>query len=395
MGIFSRFPYTDFHRLNADWILDKIKEMLGLTQQAADDAAAAADDAAAAAASADEAATGSVRYDRVQDLTALQQGQARSNILAAPADMFGTVRYDEVQLLGDPQKLRARSNIGAASAADLSAVEDVAAGAIRYDVTQELTDAQKTAARTNIGSAAAADVPTTAVLYSSQSLTDEQKTQARANIGAAAQGSGPAPVGAVLYDQSQSLTSEQQGTARNNINAAGLVDPSFEGSIQLSIDAGVTYEADEIQITPNSAQNQSILNMFGLQSSHVIIRGVDDPVNDYDAVNLKTLYAVIIKEVTVTGNTPTIDLADEVEGDAYETVITCTGSALTSITISTAVNSTMLATIVFTTGSTAPTFDSPLTIIGLDDLIPEANTIYEISIRSNRAVWHSWEVPTP
>lgn len=363
MGIFSRFPYSDFHRLNADWILDKIKEMLGLTRQAADDAAAAADDAAAAAASADEAATGSVRYDRVQDLTALQQGQARANILAAPADMFGAVRYDTVQLLENPQKTRARSNIGAASAADLADVEDIAGGAVRYDVPQELTDAQKTAARTNIG--------------------------------AAAQGSAPAPAGAVLYDQSQSLTSEQQGTARNNINAAGLIDPSFEGSIQLSISAGVTYEADEIQLTPNSTQNQSILNMFGLQSSHVILRGIDDPVNDYDAVNLGTLYASILKSVTVTGNTPVIDLSSEIDGVAYETLITCTGSALTSITISTAVNSTMLATIVFTTGSTAPTFDSPLTIIGLDDLIPEANTIYEISIRSNRAVWHSWEVPTP
>ena len=324
----------------------------------------------------------------------MQQGQARDNIQAAPADMFGAVRYDTVQLLENTQKTRAQSNIGAASAADLSAVEDIAAGAVRYDVTQELTDAQKTAARANIGSAAAADVPTTAVLYSSQSLTDSQKAQARTNIGAAAQGSAPAPAGAVLYDQSQSLTSEQQGTARNNINAAGLVDPSFDGSIQLSISAGAMYEADEIQLTPNSAQNQSVLNLFGQQSSHVIMRGIDDPVNDYDAVNLKTLYAAIIKEVTVSGNTPTIDLADEVEGDAYETLITCTGSAPTSITISTAANSTMLATIIFTTGSTAPTFDSPLLINGLDDLIPEANMIYEISIRSNRAVWHSWEVPT-
>ena len=42
MGIFNRFPYTDFHRLNADWILDKVKEMLGLTQQAAEDAEQAA-----------------------------------------------------------------------------------------------------------------------------------------------------------------------------------------------------------------------------------------------------------------------------------------------------------------------------------------------------------------
>lgn len=27
MGIFEEFPYTNFHELNANWILKKIKEM--------------------------------------------------------------------------------------------------------------------------------------------------------------------------------------------------------------------------------------------------------------------------------------------------------------------------------------------------------------------------------
>ena len=49
MGIFNRFPYTDFHRLNADWILEKVKEMLGLTQQAAEDAQTASETAEQAA----------------------------------------------------------------------------------------------------------------------------------------------------------------------------------------------------------------------------------------------------------------------------------------------------------------------------------------------------------
>lgn len=27
MGVFEKFPYTNFHELNANWILKKIKEM--------------------------------------------------------------------------------------------------------------------------------------------------------------------------------------------------------------------------------------------------------------------------------------------------------------------------------------------------------------------------------
>lgn len=245
MSIFSRFPYTDFHRLNADWILEKIKEMLGLTQQAAETVEGYDDRLTAA----ETAVAGAVRFDRVQDLTALQQGQARDNIQAAPADMFGAVRYDQVQLLEAPQKARARSNIGAAEA-------------------------------------------------------------------------GVIPSGVVRYDDEQSLTDAQTEQARENIN----------------------------------------------------------------------VLASVISDVIVTGNTPTIDIAEELEGSAYETLIQCTGTAITTITISTALLSNLLVTIVFTTGATAPTFDSPLAIRGLDDLIPAANTTYEISIRGNRAAWKSWEV---
>lgn len=35
MSIFSRYPYTDFHRLNADWILDKVKEAADTAETAA------------------------------------------------------------------------------------------------------------------------------------------------------------------------------------------------------------------------------------------------------------------------------------------------------------------------------------------------------------------------
>ena len=382
MSIFSRFPYTDFHRLNADWILEKIQdaidavaESLGLVRQSAADAAAAAE-------AAEHAADGSVRYDRAQTLSEAEERQAQNNINVVDASVTSmlelsvrdldahTVQVDQSQTFTTAQQAQARSNIGAASQTDLN--DDV--GAL-----QELIDMTTSQVRNCIRYDMA------------QVLTDAQKTQARANIGAAAEGSAPAPEGAVLYTQAQSLTSQEKTQARSNIDAVSPDDPAFYGSVQISIPAAQQYSADEIQIAPVSLTNASILQLFGTQSSNVRIKGVAAPVNDDEAVNLGTLYGAILKEVTVTGNTPSIDLASEVDGTAYETLITCTGTAPTSITISAAVNSPMLATIVFTTG-TAPTFDTPLAINGLDDLIPEANMIYEISIRSNRATWRAWEV---
>lgn len=416
MGIFSRFPYTDFHRLNADWILEKVKEAaasvaeaLGLVQQSAADAAAAA-------AAAEQAAEGSVRYDRAQELTQAQQRQAQTNMNVVDASVTAmiqlsvselnarAVQVDQPQSFTSEQQAQARSNIGAASAAGLtqlsdevwgqgSAITTLQAGAVQADRIQAFTDAEKARARANIGAAEAGVVPSGAVRYdATQELTATQQAAARANIGAAAEGSGPAPVGAVLYDQAQSLTDAQQLRARDNIGAPAYSDPAFNGGISLTDDAAASSQGDELQISLVSTVGQSVVALAGSQSSYVILSGLAAPVNDRDAANKAYVWNSLLKELTASGTTPVIDLASEIDGTSYETLITCTGTAPTSITISTAVNSPLLATIVFTTGAAAPTFDSPLAINGLDDLIPEANTIYEISIRSNRAAWKSWEV---
>ena len=384
MGIFSRFPYTDFHRLNADWILEKVKEAaasvaeaLGLVQQSAADAAAAA-------AAAEQAVDGSVRYDRVQALTQAQQRQAQTNLNVVDASVTAmiqlsvsdlnarSVQVDQQQTFTSAQQAQARDNIGAASAAGLTQLSDVVWG-------------QGSAITTLQAGAVQAD--------RIQAFTDAEKARARANIGAAAEGSGPAPVGAVLYDQAQSLTDAQQLRARDNIGAPAYSNPALNGEITLTDDSVASDQGDELTISLVSTVDQSAVALAGSQSSYVILSGLAAPVNDRDAANKAYVWNSLLKEITASGTTPVIDLASEIDGTCYETLITCTGTAPTSITISTAVNSPLLATIVFTTGATAPTFDSPLTINGLDDLIPAANTIYEISIRSNRAAWKSWEVP--
>lgn len=416
MGIFSRFPYTDFHRLNADWILEKVKEAaeavaesLGLVQQSAADAAASAE-------AAQQAASGSVRYDRAQELTQAQQRQAQTNMNVVDAGVTAmiqlsvselnarTVQVDQPQSFTSAQQAQARSNIGAASEADFTdwaeGVEEILEmqgrdldKCVRFDQ-QSLTTAEQTQARSNIGAAAAGVVPSGAVRYdTAQELTATQQAAARANIGAAAEGSGPAPVGAVLYDQAQSLTDAQQLRARDNIGAPAYNNPALNGEISLTDDSVASDQGDELTISLVSTVGQSAVALAGSQSSYVILSGLAAPVNDRDAANKAYVWNSLLKEIILSGTTPVIDLASEIDGTSYETLITCTGTAPTSITISTAVNSPLLATIVFTTGATAPTFDSPLTINGLDDLIPAANTIYEISIRSNRAAWKSWEVP--
>lgn len=382
MGIFSRFPYTDFHRLNADWILDKVKEAaeavaeaLGLVQQSAADAAAAAE-------AAEQAAEGSVRYDRAQELSQAQQRQAQTNMNVVDASVTAmiqlsvselnarAVQVDQPQSFTSAQQAQARSNIGAASAAGLTQLSDEVWG-------------QGSAITTLQAGAVQAD--------RIQAFTDEEKARARTNIGAAE--AGVVPSGAVRYDQAQSLTAAQQLRARDNIGAPAYSNPALNGEITLTDDSVASDQGDELTISLVSTVNQSAVALAGSQSSYVILSGLAAPVNDRDAANKAYVWNSLLKELIVSGNTPVIDLASEIDGTSYETLITCTGTAPTSITISTAINSPLLATIVFTTGSTAPTFDSPLTINGLDDLIPAANTIYEISIRSNRAAWKSWEVP--
>ena len=86
--------------------------------------------------------------------------------------------------------------------------------------------------------------------------------------------------------------------------------------------------------------------------------------------------------VLVPGTTPTIT-------PVANTIYNC--GELTSLTISNP-TATGAYSIVFTSGSTAPTTTIPATILGLEDFAAEANTIYEINVLDNRAVVGSWAV---
>lgn len=49
--------------------------------------------------------------------------------------------------------------------------------------------------------------------------------------------------------------------------------------------------------------------------------------------------------------------------------------------------------VVFTSGATATTTTIPASILGLEDFAPAANTLYEINVLDNRAVWRGWPLP--
>ena len=390
MGFFGdRFPYTDFHRLNADWILEKIKEILELAKAARDDAQDAANDAA------ESAETVQTYESRLMDLE---------------NEIGGMVHYDEEQELTDVQRAQARANIGAAASTQIISLgEETAAlrtratnlenNSVRVDTAQSFTDVKKTLGRQNIGAASAADLSALGLAAvrtdQVQSFSTAQKQQARENIGAASVDS--VLTGAVLYSSAQVLNTSEKAQARTNIGARSQTDPGFDLiEIHSSSESGVM----DVDVTVSDSVSGPVLVLDGVDGqgsgNDVKITGVAAPAAGNDAVN-KT-YADSVRGMylsTVSGADVVIQ-ADAV-GAMQNTLYVCSSSALNSLEITTGQSyaANREFTVRFTSGATPTELTTPLDILGLDDLIPEANTIYEINVLGDLAVWHSWEVPTP
>lgn len=431
MAIFQRFPYTDFHRLNADWILEKIKEMLGLTRQAAEDAAEAAETVETYGdrlTTVEAKADGAVRFDVEQQLSGTQQTRARANISAAPA--IGVVMYNTSQALDNTYKAQARSNIGAAS----SAAEAQAAGAVRFDTDQSLTNTQKAQARENIGAADSTSVPTDAVRYNAaQSLSGNQQARARTNIGAASdsdlhsvasdldalelaavrsditqslssaqqqqarQNIGAASVdsvltGAVLYSSAQVLNTTEKAQARTNIGAPSssdvlpFTDPSAYASLGIQDDSVGGGQGDEVTASLLSTEHQSIVILVGDCSTNVRLRGVAAPDQDSDAVPkgyADDHYDPLWHEETVTGSTPAIALG------SYDNrpILNC--GECSSITITGSLPEWILK---FDSGSTPTVLMLPGTINMPASFQVNANCHYEINVNNLYGLASEWEL---
>lgn len=251
MSFFSRFPYTDFHRLNADWILDKVKEAVTSVTEALGLVRQSAADAAAAAAAAQQAVDGSVRYDQAQTLTEAQQRQAQTNMNVVDASVVARLDL-------------AISNLNTA----ITTLQN--AGNVRYDQAQQLTVAQQAQARENIGAASDADLD-----QSVEGLQDiiEMVSGVATNC--------------VRYDGAQGLTQAQQAQARDNIACAPTYGPEFTGSVALKSQSLPTAADDVIDMYNATLVNDtnSRLQLTGSVGQSVTVSGVASPTDLTDAAN--------------------------------------------------------------------------------------------------------------
>lgn len=414
--MFPFFPYSNFHRLNADWILKRVQELATTVETAAASIATWADritqaqtDAAAAVSTANSAAAtaNSAAATALDAITAAQSASANAitaldNAAAAQSAAANTVKYTEQQLTAS-QAQTARGNIGAASEEDLTSAQRYINHAVRWDA-QTLTEAQKTQARDNIGAAQAGTVPAGVVRYdAAQTLTVAQKAQARANIGASSGGASDDYVFTVSeneqgtgYDVTGNLSDAAQATGRvfiilerNGQTREALADLSYTDATLNAVSASFADFFAVNSTIPNSMFNVAITSS-GATVTEIQQRQVPQPA-PLGADRGKVLVAgsstctwerITPIENTVSGTTPTVAPADN-------NIYNC--GELSSLTISNP-PATGAYSITFTSGATATVATGFNEILGLESFTPAANTIYEINVLNNRAAIGSWVV---
>lgn len=395
--MFPFFPYTNFHELNADWILKTVKQIGDSVSQFADNLAHVVR-VTAQNFTVDEQriACGNIKAVsyHTQSASAADRTTARANLQA--------VGY-EAQTLTDTQQTAARDNISAASQTDMTAAQASIQRAVRWDA-QTLTDAQKSQARANIGASQIGTIPAGVVRYdAAQTLTVAQKAQARENIGA---NSGSASDDYVFvvsedeqgtgYDVTGNLSDAAQVTGRVFIvleqsgrTREALAELTYTGGALsyvcayfadfFAADSSIPNTITEVIINSNGA---TVTDIQQQQVPHPAPLGADAGKCLVAGNNTCTWMRITPIVNTLSGTTPTITPADN-------NIYNC--GELTSLTVSNP-PATGAYSIVFTSGATATVASGFSTIIGLESFTPEANTIYEINVLNNRAVVGSWAV---
>lgn len=156
------YPYTDFHRLNADWILEKTKEAAALVEGA---------ESRFSALEADVAALQTNMLSAQQAIIANQQDIASlDTTLDSAVDDIATLQtgLGIVEQTLDTDNDWLQNHEGRLDTAeaditglmeDVSALDAITAKCVRVDTSQSFTDAQKEQARANIGAAKAENDP--------------------------------------------------------------------------------------------------------------------------------------------------------------------------------------------------------------------------------------------
>lgn len=416
---YPTYPYTDFHRLNGDYLLEKVN-------QAAADAKTAQENAEAAIATAAEAgaaALTAVRYEE-QELTDAQKEQARENIDAADTSVYGSIARISstsvrtvAQELSEAEKARARENIDAASVDQLPDFSDV----VRTSA-QTLTDGQKAQARTNIGAVPLSEynADMEQIDNSLESHGDRISDLETSDTTQAGQISAlQADTASVVKYTVQTLTEAQKLRARLNIGAAAGGDPT-SGVLRANIveDSQGNYTLDGMapeELAEALLQDYTpvFVFVFPYDQSYVMsltdLRARDLGSQTYTitgtALYNRNIYEVVIQilsgEASITVTTEPVDYP--VRQQVTGTNVTITPQAGVFYDCSGIIEDIQINTpgpdiyhrgwtVRFTTGSTAPRTIIPATIRGVETFAAEANMTYEINVLDNLAVVGSWEV---
>lgn len=404
---FPNYPYTDFHRLNGDYLLEQVA---AAKQDAADSAASAAE-AAATAAEAGAAALNAVQFVE-QGLTNSQKAQARTNIGAVGPDdvpTLDTVVQVTAQSFNNAQKSQARDNIGAASSDSLEAMAD--------DVVtlseQTLTSAQKTQARTNIGAASASDLGTLAssVAVMQSAVTNKvdvnegsaidlkivSSVAAGQGYGAILHGIGVSGAGKLSLNQ---VVSGAEVSAKARLGV-GYPVTDDDAVTKVYADTKVSKSNAEILDRVRITNTQNGAGYIRLEAEYDSGTQVNSAsINAYDSEGISEGLAPL----SVGEPVGSADAATKAYADGYIQTLVGTTKTITpakntrykcgnlsSLTI-TDPPATGSWAVTFSSGSTPTTTTIPAAVIFPEPFAAEANTRYEINVEDGYAVVVGWPI---
>lgn len=379
---FNMFPYSNLHELNADWVLQQVKESAEDAQEAAQAAQEAAQTAEGMQGQIDgldgrldtaEASLANAVKVTAQSFTDTQKAQARTNIGAISINeiptVTGAVAYDTHQNLTDGQKITARNNINAA----------VVAGYVRYDAVQSLTASQKQKARENIGVTGAEDQPLIVTVAPDELGTGYECDTPVSEI-----------VEAATWGRAVVITLQRSG---DNILYQALANIDIN-STPATASADIFMPNDPGQSNPTTwyrvylaagspSDTVTVTETTGrfVPTSSISDQGKSLTVASNGRPAWEQIRPVV---VSVSGANPTIAPEDN-------HIYVC--GELETLTISSSPD-TGIWSVIFTSGAAGSETTVAMTadVVMPDDFDPAANTRYEINVYRNYGLFAGWDV---
>lgn len=331
---FNLFPYSNFHKLNLDWVIQQIKEAMTALEAASQTVTTYESRLSSVEADVDSLGSAAAELQRAVIQHTAQIQEASQNIVNLTTRMT----------IAETRMTIAETN--AADALEAANEANETAAGLASQVTQAAQDASQ--ALTN--SSTALEAATTA-----SSETQRLQREKLDKLGADAQ--------------------EVLGVTGNSESAAWPFYIKRTGTDPADYE---TFYANPISrnILELSSESKS---GNAVSVAAPILRGVGTPLEVSDAANKAYVDGF---QTSVVGSSVEITPANN-------TIYKC--GVLEQLTISNPPSAGAYS-IIFTSGATPTTTIIPATILGLETFVAAANTIYEINVLDNRAVVGSWEV---